>query len=127
MHIISPRPFILCFLLVCVPASPWAQGAASAGNNWVTRNDVVWTSSGEDENDSMPIGNGDIAANVWTETNGDLVFLVAKSDALTEWGKLSKLGRGRVRPSLNPFAGATNLTQILHLENGSMEIKSGEN
>src|SRR5215469_18925646 len=127
MRIMSPLPFILCFLLVYVPGSPWAQGATTAGNSWVTQNDVVWTSSGEDENDSMPIGNGDIAANVWTETNGDLVLLVAKSDSLTEWGKLVKLGRVRVQLSPNPFVGTTNFTQTLHLENGSMEIKSGEN
>jgi hypothetical protein len=48
---------------------------------FVIANDVKWTSLGRSENDSMPIGNGDLAANVWTEQNGDLVLLVAKSDA----------------------------------------------
>lgn len=31
--------------------------------------DVVWTSLGQDSQDSMPLGNGDIGLNVWTEAN----------------------------------------------------------
>ena len=75
----------------------------------------------------MPLGNGDLAANVWTEQNGDLVLLVAKSDAWTETGKLVKLGRVRIQLSPNPFAGAADFTQTLKLEDGSIEIKAGGN
>jgi alpha-L-fucosidase 2 len=96
-------------------------------NQFVAENDVTWATLGNDENDSMPIGNGDLAANVWTEQNGDLVLLVAKSDALTEWGKLVKLGRVRIQLTPNPFVGATNFSQTLHLEDGRIEIKSGAN
>ena len=42
---------------------------------------VIWDSPSEDYNGSMPIGNGDLAANVWVEPSGDLIFLVSKSDA----------------------------------------------
>ena len=91
------------------------------------RGDVVWLTLGTNENDSMPIGNGDLAANVWTEQNGDLVLLLAKADAWTEAGKLVKLGRVRVRLSPNPFVGGTNFMQTLKLESGCMEVKSGEN
>lgn len=35
---------------------------------------VVWNTPGHDDRDSMPIGNGDFAANVWTESNGDIVL-----------------------------------------------------
>src|SRR4029077_19008704 len=96
-------------------------------NNFSAANDVTWNSPGTNENDSMPLGNGDVAANVWTEQNGDLVLLVAKADAWTELGKLVKLGRVRIKLNPNPFAGATNFTQVLKLENGSIELKSGEN
>jgi hypothetical protein len=75
----------------------------------------------------MPIGNGDLAANVWTEQNGDLVLLVAKSDAWTEIGKLVKLGRVRIHLTPNPFVNASEFTQTLRLENSSIEIKSGAN
>ena len=36
-------------------------------NHFVTENDVTWNSLGTNENDSMPLGNGDIALNAWTE------------------------------------------------------------
>jgi alpha-L-fucosidase 2 len=105
-----------------------ASRALSAQENDFTKlNDVVWNSLGTNENDSMPIGNGDIAANVWTEQNGDLVLLVAKADAWAESGALMKLGRVRVRVNPNPLAGAVSFTQILKLENGSIELQGGEN
>jgi hypothetical protein len=99
----------------------------AAGHSFVVANDVTWTTLGQNENDSMPIGNGDLAANVWTEQNGDLVFLVSKSDAWTELGKLVKLGRVRVHLTPNPFVNTTDFTQALRLEDGSIEIKSGDN
>src|ERR1700691_6270465 len=84
------------------------QGLATAAITempFVAVNDVTWKTLGNNENDSMPIGNGDLAANVCTEQNGDLVLLVAKSDAWSEMGKLLKLGRVRVHIAPNPFAG----------------------
>jgi alpha-L-fucosidase 2 len=98
----------------------------AAGNSFVPAN-VTWTALGQNENDSMPIGNGDLAANVWTEQNGDLVLLLAKSDAWTEMGKLVKLGRVRIHLTPNPFVNAADFTQTLRLEDGSIEIKSGDN
>ena len=44
---------------------------------------VIWDSPSKDYNGSMPIGNGDLAANVWVEPSGDLVFYVSKSDSWT--------------------------------------------
>jgi len=58
--------------------------ALASENPFVSINDVTWKELGHNENDSMPIGNGDLAANVWTEQNGDLMLLVAKADAWTE-------------------------------------------
>jgi hypothetical protein len=89
--------------------------------------DVTWTTAGHDENDSMPVGNGDLAANVWTEPQGDLVLLVSKSDAWTELNKLVKLGRIRLQLTPNPFVGASDFTQTLHLDDASVEIRSGTN
>ncbi len=118
---------LFVFLLILFSSVARAQDLSGTGNRFVAANDVAWTTLGSNENDSMPIGNGDLAANVWTERNGELVLLVAKSDAWTELGKLVKLGRVRVQLTPNPFAGATNFTQALKLEDGSIEIKSGEN
>jgi hypothetical protein len=101
--------------------------AAESGFDFVSQNDVAWRTLGTNENDSMPIGNGDLAANVWTEQNGDLVVLLAKADAWSENCQLLKPGRMRVHLEPNPFTGATNFTQVLRLENASIEIKSGAN
>src|SRR5277367_6741473 len=79
--------------------------AMASENSFVSVNDVTWTELGHNEDDSMPIGNGDLAANVWTEQNGDLVLLVAKADAWTELGKLVKVGRVRIQIAPSPFVG----------------------
>src|SRR5882757_2403608 len=75
----------------------------------------------------MPIGNGDIALNVWTEQNGDIVLLLAKSDAWSENGQLLKLGRVRVSLTPNPFSLTNPFTQTLKLETGEVQIQSGKN
>jgi alpha-L-fucosidase 2 len=101
--------------------------ALASENPFISVNNVTWTELGRNENDSMPIGNGDLAANVWTEENGDLVLLVAKSDAWSELGKLDKLGRIRIHFAPNPFVGMSDFKQVLHLEDSSFEARSGAN
>ena len=93
------KPKIVFLLSVLVTMSLSAQAS-----NFVEQNDVTWHFLGKNENDSMPLGNGDIALNVWTEQNGDILLLMAKSDAWSENGQLLKLGRVRVR--LTPNASA---------------------
>ena len=66
---------IIAFLGLCLSAA--AQQHVL--DKFVAGNDVIWGTPGTNENDSMPLGNGDLAANVWTEKNGDLVLLVAKA------------------------------------------------
>ena len=90
-------------------------------------NDVTWTTTGTNENDSMPIGNGDLAANVWTEQNGDIVLLIAKSDAWSENGELLKPGRVCVSLDPNPFTSSASFTQALKLETGDVELRAGSN
>ena len=109
-------------LLCLATANTFAQAPSV-----VAHNDVTWTTLGTNENDSMPIGNGDVAANVWAEQNGDIVLLLSKADAWTALNKPVKLGRVRVKLSPNPFVGAAEFSQSLHLEDATVEIKSGEN
>ena len=94
--------------------------------NFAAANDVTWNSPGTNENDSMPLGNGDIALNAWTEQNGDIVLLLAKSDAWSENGQLLKLGRVRVKLTPNPFVPSETFTQTLKLERGEIEIRNGK-
>jgi len=85
---------------------------------------VVWDSPSTDFNGSMPIGNGDIGANVWVEDGGDLLFYISKTDAWSENARLLKLGRLRVRLSPNPFAKGCTFRQELNLKDGVIEITS---
>ena len=105
-----------------------ATFAAQAQDNpFIAANDVTWNTPGTNENNSMPLGNGDVALNVWTEPGGDIVLLVAKADAWSENGQLLKLGRVRVRLEPNPFASTTPFTQTLKLESGEVQLQAGKN
>lgn len=112
--------FPVVAVLICFEFS----AAFAQDQSYVSAEDVAWTALGQNENDSMPIGNGDLAANVWTEPNGDLVLLLAKSDAWTAMGKLVKLGRVRIQLTPNPWVGAGHFQQTLRLQNGEIEIRN---
>ena len=47
---------------------------------------VAWHEPGRSADDSMPLGNGDIGLNVWTDSNGDLLFYIGKTDAWDDYG-----------------------------------------
>jgi alpha-L-fucosidase 2 len=86
---------------------------------------VVWDSPSADSNGTMPIGNGDLAANVWVESNGDLLFYLSKSDAWSSEQELLKLGRVRVRLD-QPFVRAGGVfKQTLDLKTGTIWISAG--
>ena len=94
------------FGLIAVVALPgaaaWADDVIAPVGADPDRYNVVWDSPSKDSRGSMPLGNGDIALNAWVEPNGDLLFYIAKSDAVSENSQLLKLGRIRVEftPSL---------------------------
>ncbi|MFZ1080919.1 MAG: DUF5703 domain-containing protein [Candidatus Kryptoniota bacterium] len=115
---------ILFFFLSIVLSTSFVSAQSKES---VAAYDVVWDSLGTNENSSMPLGNGDIALNVWTEKNGDIVLLIAKSDAWSENGELLKLGRVRVSLEPNPFVNSASFAQTLKLETGDVELHSGNN
>ena len=90
-------------------------------NRWLDSCNVSWDTPGPGPAASMPIGNGDIGLNVWTEPNGDLVFYIGKTDAwggevdpdmdpwMKQGGVLMKLGAVRVSVSPGPRAGGGSL------------------
>ncbi len=88
-----------------------------------TQYSVTWDSPGKSYKDSMPIGNGDVGLNIWTEENGDVVFLIDKTDAWTENGQLVKLGRVRVKFDASPFKAGPLFRQILLPRLGAIEIR----
>jgi len=90
---------------------------------------ISWSVPGPTSAESMPIGNGDIGLNVWTETNGDIAFYIGKADA---WGDnvmsptaLMKLGEVRLSLSPSPMNSTTAFQQVLRLRDGEIQIKEG--
>ena len=86
---------------------------------------VVWDSPSADASGSMPIGNGVVGLNVWTEPGGDLCFYIARVDAWSECERLLKLGLVRVTISPNPFEGGAFRQELRPCE-GRIEIAAGE-
>jgi len=110
-------PIVLA-LAGLVFAPPAAHAAAT-----LDECNLVWTSPSADSFGSMPLGNGDVGANVWVEQNGDLLFYVSKVDAYDSAHELKKLGRVRVR--FAPALATNDFEQTLVLGEGAIAIRAG--
>jgi len=112
---------ILASLVCLYPMSTLVAGEAQPTDRY----NVVWDSPSKDYNGSMPIGNGDLAANVWVEPTGDLIFYLSKSDSWTGGRpdpELVKLGRVRIRLDKPLFQEGSTFRQVLDLKTGSITI-----
>lgn len=87
---------------------------------------VVWDTPGAGSADSMPIGNGDLTANVWTEADGRVSFYIGKGDSWSEALRLLKIGRVDVELFPNPFENQKEFRQTLCLKEGEIRISAGE-
>jgi len=88
---------------------------------------VTWTTpSTNGSPGSLPIGNGDITANVWVENGGDLLLYIGKSDTWSEGTRLLKVGRVRTHFSPNPFTAGAPFTQTLDFYHGEIDIAAGQ-
>jgi hypothetical protein len=91
----------------------------------VSKYNVVWDSPGKTAADSMPAGNGDLGANVYSVENDALYLLLGKTDAFDWNGNVLKTGKIRIRLHPNPFrTGKGKITQTLNLEQGCIDIHS---
>ena len=85
--------------------------------------DYEWTSQSQNSSESMPCGGGDIGMNVWVE-QGDVLFYLSRSGSFDENNTLLKQGRFRI--SLSPGFNMETFRQILHLNEGFVEITDGQ-
>ncbi len=131
----SQRTLILSILAILAIGSSGCSTIAQPGRLGIARHHTdatldsyneVWTSPSKNSAESMPIGNGDIGLNVWVETDGDLRFTIAKTDAYDQNEVLMKLGGLRVALSPNPFVADAPFTQELRLADGMIVITAGE-
>lgn len=105
------RILFLCFFVLLV----LAVGAQPQ--------DYEWTSPSKNSSESMPCGGGDVGMNVWVE-NGDVLFYLSRSGCFDENNTLLKLGRFRI--SLSPGLDMQSFRQILHLNEGYVEVTDGK-
>lgn len=88
---------------------------------------VVWnTLSATGSMESMPLGNGDITANVWVEKGGDIMLYIGKSDTWSEATRLLKTGRVRIKLTPNPFIEDAFFSQELNLHKGEINISANQ-
>jgi len=106
--------------------------ANAPADTTLNKYNVSWNTPGPTSAQSMPLGNGDIGLNVWTEPNGDLLFYISKTDAwggegaqeqddwMKQGGVLMKLGA--VRISAGGLKNMTRFRQVLKLKESEILI-----
>ena len=69
----------------------------------------------------MPLGNGDIGANLWVDEQGQLCLYISKTDAFSEIGRLLKIGKVilRTKPQI---LNTKDFIQTLKIQDGLIEI-----
>ena len=77
-------------LLIClITAGGNAQGVEALNSpESPERYNVTWDSPSQDQNGSMPLGNGSTGLNAWIEPDGDLVFYISRTDSWGDNGRL---------------------------------------
>jgi len=110
------RLFVVGVILVVM------MGAVHAGT--VSDYNVVWDSPSRDANGTMPLGNGDIGANVWVDPNGDICFYISKTDAWSDNARLLKVGKVRVTCDPPIFKPGAAFKQTLDLQAGRILVES---
>lgn len=118
---------VLCIRLPCLLVMVLASSASVILDpSWVSAYNVMWNTTTANEKGSMPLGNGDVASNVWMENStGDVLFYLAKSDAWDVNANLLKVGRLRIRYDPPLYTASTKqYNQTLDLLTGSITIES---
>ncbi|MFW6038971.1 MAG: DUF5703 domain-containing protein [bacterium] len=92
----------------------------------IAKCNVNWSTPSADSLGSMPIGNGDLGANVWVTDDGRVHLYLSKTDAWDEYCRLLKLGELTVttEPSLSDHL-AQGFAQALCLPEGWIELRFG--
>lgn len=92
-------------------------------SHWTDSYNITWSKPSVNSSQSMPLGGGDMACNVWVES-GDLLFYIQRSGCFSENGEYLKLGRMRIRLSPNPFSDDYKFEQSLHLKDGMITVSA---
>jgi len=105
------KKYLLIYALLTTCLSAWCQPK-----------DYEWNTPSKNSSESMPCGGGDVGMNVWME-DGDILFYLSRSGSFDENNTLLKAGRFRI--SLSPNMDMNYFRQILHLNEGYVELTDG--
>jgi hypothetical protein len=86
---------------------------------------LVWDTPGKNTYETMPLGNGEVAANAWIDESGTLRFYISRIDAVDENGQLLKVGALRISPD-SPVSTQSNFRQTLDVRRGALEAVYGD-
>jgi len=125
LNLCTPSKAKFLGMLVLLAAATPARADATPVLEQLAAYNVVWDSPSKDMHGSMPIGNGDLAANFWVEPSGDLVFYLSKSDSWDGDQELLKLGRVRIRLDKPFVRDGRPFRQELDLARGCIVVESG--
>lgn len=101
-------------------------GAAEPVDTELPKHNITWTTPSTGITESMPIGNGRVAALVWAEKGGDLMVSVATGDSWDENARSIRTGNVRFALTPNPFASGKPFSQVLDYKNGEITFKVGD-
>lgn len=110
----NPCQTVLLLLMLVTGISVRAQADLSPYR-------VIWLSQSANSSGSMPLGNGDIGSNVWVSPEGKLHLLLSKTDAMSEIGRLLKIGELEISVQPNILAD-NSFRQELIVEKGLIRI-----
>ena len=122
-HLIRKTRLGFLWGLTLGAGSFFAPGAPCMAQVKLAPYNVNWKSQSSGPSGSMPIGNGDIGANVWVDSSGLLQLYISKTDAYSEIGRLLKIGKITIATTPAILNGAS-FTQTLDIQTGSINIKA---
>jgi hypothetical protein len=77
-------PCCIAAVLVVCPWTAQTQGSKTGFIKQLSSYDVAWNEPGKGSADSMPLGNGEIGLNVWTEPSGNLLFYIGVTPLMVQ-------------------------------------------
>ena len=83
-----------------------------------------FSQQGEDSWSSMPLGNGEISSQVWTNKKGEIQFYLGTTDSRDAMDNLIKVGKLTIQFEPNIIADGANYSEELLLNEGVFRIKN---
>ena len=77
----------------------------------------------DDAMQSLPLGNGDVGANVWVCAEGDVHLLISKTDAWSELNRLLKLAHIVIKLEPSPFLNSADFE--LSIAEATLKLSAG--